>query len=158
MCICGSCCLRNIITTFFLLFLSFCWIPFWPHENKVKTKIKDILYIVHWLIAKPHLNLILNLTLRSHQKHINSSLGLHVKPHLKQLYSNVSLLLCDSIHCSHALDICTADKRGERRSPFQLIHILWGCQPLSATRHLFSLLSSKEPQSTRDQSIGAFTP
>lgn len=57
-----------------------------------------------------------------------------------------------------ALGVFTADKCKSRRSPFQLIHILWGCRPLSATARLvFSSLSGTEPKSIPDQRCGLVT-
>lgn len=66
---------------------------------------------------------------------------------------NVSHLLCNSIFYRHALDICTADKHNNRRSPFQLIHILWGCQLLSLPPLIYS--PSSHPKSWRASEIKA---
>lgn len=57
---------------------------------------------------------------------------------------------CDSINHSHALDICTANKHNSRRSPFQLIHILWGCQPPCLPPLIYSPSTQAESQRARE--------
>lgn len=66
---------------------------------------------------------------------------LHSWPHCKPfLLSSLGQCFqsCIWFHSPHAFDICTEDMSNSTRSPFQLIHILWGCQPLFLSPLLYS--------------------